>query len=112
MEKEKITFMECETCNAKSGSPVLCSGCLHNRNAIDMLIAVKKEMIPLETLKRDGTVYDKAVEDGNDFFVRTLSFYTAAVLTRYGYKLHSIATVGVHREEHTYYFLTRDYKNA
>lgn len=27
-------FMECDTCRAKSGSPVLCTGCLHNRKLI------------------------------------------------------------------------------
>jgi hypothetical protein len=28
-------FMECDTCRAKSGSPTLCAGCLHNREVIE-----------------------------------------------------------------------------
>lgn len=31
-------FMECDTCRAKPGSPILCSGCLHNRDAIKKLL--------------------------------------------------------------------------
>lgn len=27
-------FVECDTCRAKPGSPFLCRGCLHNRDAI------------------------------------------------------------------------------
>jgi hypothetical protein len=30
-------FKECDTCNAKLGSPVLCSGCLQNRAYIHVL---------------------------------------------------------------------------
>ena len=32
-----LEFMECDTCRAKPGSPVLCVGCLHNRVAIGRL---------------------------------------------------------------------------
>ena len=32
-----LMFMECDTCRAKSGSPILCSGCLHNREIIERL---------------------------------------------------------------------------
>lgn len=28
-------FIECDTCRAKSGSPTLCRGCLHNREVIE-----------------------------------------------------------------------------
>ena len=31
------TFRECDTCSAKPGSPVLCAGCLHNREVIERL---------------------------------------------------------------------------
>lgn len=30
-------FKECDTCNAKPGSPRLCNGCLHNRQYISEL---------------------------------------------------------------------------
>jgi hypothetical protein len=35
-----MSFMECDTCRAKSGSPALCSGCLANRKTITELEAV------------------------------------------------------------------------
>ena len=39
-EKEdlKMTFMECDTCRPKPGSPILCRGCLHNRDVIEGII--------------------------------------------------------------------------
>ena len=30
----KEEFMECDTCRAKPGTPILCRGCLHNRSAM------------------------------------------------------------------------------
>ena len=39
MHKE-LEFMECDTCKAKPGSPQLCNGCLHNRNAIHKMQGV------------------------------------------------------------------------
>lgn len=33
-----LDFMECDSCRAKPGSPLLCKGCLHNRNVISKLI--------------------------------------------------------------------------
>lgn len=35
--QEPDEFMECDTCRAKTGSPPLCSGCLHNRALIGRL---------------------------------------------------------------------------
>lgn len=40
---KELEFMECDTCRAKSGSPILCFGCQHNRH----LIAVMKEVYDL-----------------------------------------------------------------
>lgn len=34
----KKKFIECDTCRAKPGSPILCSGCLHNRDVIGRLL--------------------------------------------------------------------------
>jgi hypothetical protein len=34
---EKIEFVECDTCRAKPGSPILCGGCLKNRETISKL---------------------------------------------------------------------------
>lgn len=36
MHKE-LEFMECDSCRAKPGSPQLCTGCLHNRSAIEKM---------------------------------------------------------------------------
>ena len=33
----QMKFVECDTCNAKPGSPVLCSGCLQNRSNIEKI---------------------------------------------------------------------------
>jgi len=37
-----VDFVECDTCRALPGTPPLCSGCLHNRNAINTLHAALK----------------------------------------------------------------------
>lgn len=34
-------FLECDTCRAKAGSPVLCRGCLHNRDLVERLKSKK-----------------------------------------------------------------------
>ncbi len=41
IDNKNIEFMECDTCRAKPGSPILCGGCLHNRIVIDALKGVK-----------------------------------------------------------------------
>ena len=33
------TFKDCDSCASKPGSPILCSGCLHNRTVISNLKA-------------------------------------------------------------------------
>ena len=33
-----LEFRECDTCRAKSGSPSLCDGCLHNQRLINRLL--------------------------------------------------------------------------
>ena len=35
--KVDIEFMECDTCRAKAGSPIICKGCLFNRDVIQRL---------------------------------------------------------------------------
>lgn len=30
----QLSFVECDTCKAKPGSPLLCAGCIHNRKVI------------------------------------------------------------------------------
>lgn len=46
-------FMECDTCRAKPGSPPLCAGCLHNRQAIDKLRGAMQIMkAVLDTFRR------------------------------------------------------------
>jgi len=36
-EIQEWEFRECDTCSAKLGSPILCSGCLHNRLIISKI---------------------------------------------------------------------------
>lgn len=40
---EQYEFKECESCASKPGTPILCNGCLHNRNAIYELHTELKE---------------------------------------------------------------------
>lgn len=40
---EELKFMECDWCRGKAGTPRLCDGCLHNRQAIEIFAAKKKE---------------------------------------------------------------------
>ena len=49
-------FRECDTCNTKPGSPVLCSGCLHNRQYISKLEQGMKK------LKRAADLLDEIEE--------------------------------------------------
>ncbi len=39
----KLEFMECDTCRALPGTPPLCQGCLHNREAIRRLLEQIKD---------------------------------------------------------------------
>jgi len=38
-----VEFQECPTCAAKTGMPILCDSCLHNRQAI----AIMKEALSM-----------------------------------------------------------------
>lgn len=38
-ELNRWSFIECDTCRAKPGSPMLCEGCQHNRGVIERLTA-------------------------------------------------------------------------
>jgi len=42
-EIDKVEFKECDVCASKSGSPLLCSVCLHNRELISKLVSQLKE---------------------------------------------------------------------
>ena len=42
--EDNLEFMECDTCRAKPGCPVLCHGCLHNRAAINNLRKKRKHL--------------------------------------------------------------------
>ncbi len=41
--KLNLQFQECESCSAKPGAPILCKGCLHNREVISKLLARKNQ---------------------------------------------------------------------
>lgn len=36
------SFMECDVCRAKTGAPILCDGCFHNRTLINNLLAAQE----------------------------------------------------------------------
>lgn len=40
---QELKFMECSTCAAKPGSPILCQGCLNNRTVIDRLLEERRK---------------------------------------------------------------------
>lgn len=40
----KFEFMECDTCRAKTGSLALCVGCLHNRQIIEQMETLEKDV--------------------------------------------------------------------
>lgn len=42
---EAYEFVECETCRAKPGSPVLCAGCIKNRDTIFALTETKSQRL-------------------------------------------------------------------
>lgn len=45
-------FQECDTCRAKPGTPLLCSGCLHNREAFTAL----RERLAAVEAERDEAI--------------------------------------------------------
>ncbi len=65
-------FTECDTCRAKLGSPILCSGCLANRAAIE---AIKPRAAdrsdwpcwPLPERRVDELTYEERLDLRNGF---------------------------------------------
>ncbi len=45
MVGDKQGFVECETCAAKTGTPLLCPACLHNRLVIHGLVHLMKRFV-------------------------------------------------------------------
>ena len=41
-----MTFIECDSCRSKPGSPQLCSGCLVNRRRIEELESLLRSAVP------------------------------------------------------------------
>lgn len=46
---KRIAFKECDTCRAKPGTPILCEGCLHNREALYRAQERMAELLSLHT---------------------------------------------------------------
>lgn len=67
--KPKKEFIECDTCRAKPGSPILCQGCLHNRDLISRLTSATKPKKTKE-INLDYRTYGKT-------FGQFLEFLTA-----------------------------------
>lgn len=64
-----LQFIECNNCRAKPGSPVLCAGCQHNRQAIEGQLAEIKE------LKRLVLTTAKVRDEYRDDYYRTHKAY-------------------------------------
>ena len=43
--KKLKSFIECDTRRVKSGSPILCNGCLHNRRVIELYKKEERDKI-------------------------------------------------------------------
>ena len=54
--ESKMSFKECDSCNEKLGSPMLCRGCYHNRQYIQKLET------SLKKLKRAADTLDEIEE--------------------------------------------------
>lgn len=61
-----MDFMECDTCRAKPGTPVLCSGCLHNRAAIGNLKRARTRQHNSTGQYVDIPSYEVGAVDGYD----------------------------------------------
>ena len=48
IREEPIEFIECDTCAAKPGMPVLCEGCLSNRSLIMKYENILREMAQMK----------------------------------------------------------------
>lgn len=57
-----ITFIECDTCRAKSGSPLLCAVCRTNRQTITDAAAA---IVRLEAQQASATRLAQAATDNN-----------------------------------------------
>lgn len=45
-------FIECPTCAARPGTPLLCPSCVHNRNAISQLTTLRENLAKYEASLR------------------------------------------------------------
>ena len=43
-DRMRARFVECDSCRAKPGSPLLCAGCIHNREVISFLKGAYKTL--------------------------------------------------------------------
>lgn len=48
-----LAFVECDTCRAKSGTPPLCMGCLHNRLVIEAFDQASRKPITMHDLREN-----------------------------------------------------------
>lgn len=56
-------FMECDACRAKSGMPVLCAGCLHNRETIRRLRKRSMAVVLIGAKAKALIEYIKEIEE-------------------------------------------------
>ncbi len=59
-EIEAMVFTECDTCRAKPGSPTLCSGCLANRNELDLARKIIRGPTPSAHYSSDALTQELA----------------------------------------------------
>jgi hypothetical protein len=69
-------FWECESCRGKSGSPLLCGACLHNRNLISQLQPDPKQAVLDDRARQIAHLKEQIVEAQLQAArLRTLGFY-------------------------------------
>lgn len=58
-----LEFKECDACASKPGSPILCDGCLNNREVISRLRATHKNLKKAEKIPKKCTCTERGIPD-------------------------------------------------
>ena len=64
-------FKECDTCRTKPGMPLLCDGCLHNRQLISLLKCNRNQLPTLNINDLKWLAINRALADNKGHMVKT-----------------------------------------